>query len=380
MFAKSVKFDRIRVVMRKKQLLFSFIGIVFIISATVLLILYGRGWKVNPETRDLSKTGLLSASSWPSGASVFINGRLTTATNTPVQLDPGKYQVRIEKEGFIPWEKAVEIKPELVYETNARLFPAAPELKPLTSSGVLNPVLSPDGEKIVYGVASSSAQKNGIWTIDMKTNPLNLGGNQRQIIKDMPGFSFSNASLFWTPDSKSVLVTLTNGNFLLDATTTNDGAKLFDVTATLPALKAQWDEQEKTQKTTLINRLPIEISKTASASAMVKISYDETKALYKENLNVKGFKVYDIEKKKTYDIPDAKIIYWLPEPENTHLVLVNDQEISIIESEGTNRVVIFSGPFENGIAYPWSDGLRLVILTSFSRALGSANLYTISLR
>ncbi len=216
----------------------------------------------------------------------------------------------------------------------------------------------------------------------MKMNVLSFGGNQRQIVRDTPQFSFSSSTFSWTPDSKSVLVSLKNGTFLLDqSTTTVDTDRLFDVTATLPTLRSQWDEQIKTQRVTDISRLPSDITPLASSSAIFKVSLDETKLLYKESTASNHFNVYNFKDKKTYQLPNAKQVYWLAEPENRHVVLINDSEIAVIEFEGTNRATIFSGSFENGVAFPWPDGLRIVVQTSFNRLNNQdGNLYTISLR
>ncbi|HKZ34528.1 MAG TPA: PEGA domain-containing protein [Patescibacteria group bacterium] len=365
-----------------RRFLISLLGALFILAATLLLIGYGRGWRFNPETRDLSKTGLLSASSWPSGASVFIDGRLTTATDSTVQLPPGVYQVQISKDGYLPWEKSIPVQPELVYETNARLFPAAPELKPLTLTGAVSPVLSPDNDKITYAVASSSAQKAGVWVINMKEHPLSLGGNQRQIVKDTPRLTWAKAKFTWTPDSLSVLASFPDGsNYLLDATRLNTPEKIFDVTATLSRLKAEWEDERKIQEDARLARLPEPAQKIASGSALVKISQDETKLLLQKPEDTDSYLVYDIKDDKTFSIPVAKEVYWLPEPENRHLILVEDNTISVVEYEGTNKMTLYSGYFEEKVAYPWPDGLQLVILTNFNFAAGVvSNLYTLSLR
>src|SRR3989344_7346377 len=112
-------------------------------------------------------TLILVATSDPNGASVLINGTLKTATNNSLNLQPDNYDITLQLDGYSPWQKTIPIKQEEVFKTNAFLFPKVPNLTPLTLTGATNPVLSPDQSKIVYSVASASAQKNGLWILDM---------------------------------------------------------------------------------------------------------------------------------------------------------------------------------------------------------------------
>ncbi len=49
-----------------------------------------------------------------------------------------------------------------------------------------------------------------------------------------------------------------------------------------------------------------------------------------------------------------------------------------MEYDGQNRTTLYSGPFVNRFLYPWPDGSRLLIQTSFSPET-PANLYAIEL-
>ncbi len=81
----------------KKQILISISIITFLLIATSLVIMYGRGYRFGFENGkpDLTSTGLLVATSNPNGAQVFINDHLTTATDNTLSLFPGTYKVSI---------------------------------------------------------------------------------------------------------------------------------------------------------------------------------------------------------------------------------------------------------------------------------------------
>ena len=63
--------------------------LLFIILGTIAVILYGRGYRIDFKQKTLTPTGLLSATSDPIGAQVYIVGVLKKATNNHINIDPG---------------------------------------------------------------------------------------------------------------------------------------------------------------------------------------------------------------------------------------------------------------------------------------------------
>src|ERR1700690_3593733 len=74
-----------------------------ILGASAVIIAYGRGYRT--DGLNVKPTGLLSTSSDPIGAQVFIDGKLITATNNSVNVDPGSHAIQISKDGYLSWEK-----------------------------------------------------------------------------------------------------------------------------------------------------------------------------------------------------------------------------------------------------------------------------------
>lgn len=66
-------------------------------------------------------------------------------------------------------------------------------------------------------------------------------------------------------------------------------------------------------------------------------------------------------------------------PDSKHLLLVEDGKIKIMEYDGQNITTVYSGPFANNFVYPWPDGSKLIIKTSFSPD-SPDNLYVIDLK
>jgi hypothetical protein len=73
----------------------------------------------------------------------------------------------------------------------------------------------------------------------------------------------------------------------------------------------------------------------------------------------------------------TETLQWFPD--SKHLMFVQDQAVKIVDYDATNVVTVYSGPFQKDFIYPWPDGSRLVISTTFSPG-APPNMYAIELR
>jgi len=383
---------------------------ILVLIGAFLVIRLAQGYRPDLSTRSLRPSGLLVATSVPDGAQIYLDGKLTSATNTTINLNPGEYEVEIKKEGYTPWKKTLTIKKELVTKADAYLFPTYPNLQSLTFTGALNPILSPDGQKVVFAVSQSSLEKNGLWVLDLGDRLLGLPRDPRKIVASAPGGrDFSLAELTWSPDSKQILATLKlkvgAENILLDASQLNPANLLIDVTDRLATIQAGWQKDEQLKLDAQLAKLPQKLQKTLATTVKnIQFSDDETKILYTatasaqipqdlipalpststqpENRNLEKGKiyVYDLKEDKNFFIieEDAKKkIAWFPT--SKHLFLVQVGKITILEYDNTNWVDVYTGPFEEMYAYPFPAGNRILVLTSLSTDTPQ-NLYAISLR
>ena len=403
---------------RPPRILITVLALIIISASTLLAIKFAKGYRPSLKTRALQGTGLLSANSYPRGASVLINDKLTTATDDTLNLPPGQYQVKIQKDGYIPWEKSLTIEAELVTQTNTRLFPAVPNLTPVTFSGALNPIPSPDGQKIVFSVANANTDaKNGLYVLDLTDRPFGLSSDPRQISQNSPKYDFVNAKLTWSPDSRQILALVNEGkvnetNVLLDQSRLNAIADMKDVTARLPLITKEWQTttEQKTKEQAAI--FPDLIQQVATQAAALAFAPELDKILFvpsgeltlpenlipplpasstqdeQRRLKPGNVYVYDLKEDKNFWIAgadDLSQIQWYSD--SRHLLIVDGNlpaqagKITVAEYDGSNRQTIYAGPFVDDFVYPWSNGSSLLILTSLNG--GSAlppNLYSINLK
>jgi hypothetical protein len=267
--------------MRSKRFLITFLTAIAIFAGTLIAIQFAKGYRPGQDGV-LQGTGLLAANSFPNGAQVYLDGKLTTATDNTLNLQPGTYDVQIKKDGYVPWEKSLKIEKELVSQTNAVLFPSAPSLTPLTFTGASNVSVSPDGQKLAFYVASASAQtKNGLYVLDLTDSLLSLQHGPRQIAETANGVDLSNAKLLWSPDTTQILVSYDGHNILLDPNIMNSIADAQDVTYQLPTIFSQWEENLYKVERTRLAKFPDAIQYIATASAKnVYFSPDDYRLLY----------------------------------------------------------------------------------------------------
>jgi len=362
-----------------RRFLITLVTFVIIAMAAFAAVLLAKGYTFSPQQKRLVGTGIISITSTPDAASVFLDGHLTTATNANISsLPPKEYMVRIVKEGFIPWERKVEVKEGLVSDLKVRLFPAIPTIYPLTFTGVLNATLSPDGQKLVYIVPTG--KKAGVWVWQMSFDqPIAFArGAEPHQISSSGITDYSKAILRFSPDSKQVLASKGANNYLLETSQLNTEPK--DITPLLSSTLKGWDDDQKSADAArILNIKDLEIRKIASESAELKWSPDETKFLFASELVDQKFKVYDVEEKVEYQIPEAKAHFWLPD--SRHIVLVEESNISVVDFDGTNKAVVYAGKFEPTQVFTWPDSSRLALVTSFPTPTASEpNLYGINLK
>jgi len=412
--------------------------LLFIIGATVAVILWGRGYRPDFKGNTLKSTGLLSATSDPIGAQVYIEGKLKTATNNPINLDPGWYTVKIAQEGYIPWEKKLRLQGEVVTRTDAFLFPTSPSLSPLTNTGILSPLLSPDGTKIAYVIPQRNdgitSKKAGLWVYELAEKTLGFNRDPRQLQIYDPAFNFSQSTFSWSPDSTQLMVSNGKSIRLYNVARVGDFA---DITFSANSIKRDWDDtkQLKLKQQLAAFKQPI-IDIATSSARVIALSPDETKILYEatgtatiaqvlippligtnpteEARSIEPGKIYVYDSKEdrnyflldkneliqtkgsptpspktkkstTSSTPELSIlsselsIYWFPT--NRHLVMGLAGKIDIIEYDRTNWVTVYSGPFKDGFIAPYPSGSRIIILTNLNPDASTLpNLYTVNLR
>jgi len=420
----------------QKRALIAFATLIFVLLATFIIGTLARGYRFDFNEKRLKSTGLLVANSIPKGAQVWIDDKLKTATDQTITLPPGQYKVEIKKPGYSTWKKNIQINKEVAITTDAYLFPLAPDLKSLGFTGITNPNLSPDGTKVVYFVppstdiaspssnitttpiATDSLEEIGMEIINLTEKTLGRSFKPRVLAKTRSDFNFDQATVDWSPDSRKILLTISQDDdkeyFILDINQTYDFTVL-PIISTPPSqvLKtiAKWQKEKELEKKELFSKFT-EVMETILKEKCQDIAFspDETKILYQvteatkipEKLIAKeiigastqkeerdlvsgDWYIYDLKEDKNFLIlkeekSEKTKIKWFPT--SKHLLLVEKGEnVKIIEYDGTNHITVYAGPFENSFVFPFPSGKSLLISTSLNGSEKKLpHLYAVSLQ
>lgn len=116
-----------------------------IAGLVVLLTMYMIGYRFNAQSQTITQGGLLQFDSYPSGATVAVDGgTLSSRTATRLDATAGSHTVTMSRDGYVPWQKTVSLEPGTILWLNyARLIPQklTPEIVyeyPLLASAVAN--------------------------------------------------------------------------------------------------------------------------------------------------------------------------------------------------------------------------------------------------
>jgi hypothetical protein len=81
---------------------------------------------------------------------------------------------------------------------------------------------------------------------------------------------------------------------------------------------------------------------------------------------------------KTYHTPlYSNTLQWMPD--SRHLLYDSANQVQVLEYDGNNDTTVYSGPFQPDFIYPWPDGSKVLVVTSFSTD-SPANLYAVELK
>lgn len=148
---------------RRRTYFFLLVVIFFLVAPAVTL--YSQGYTFNLTSLTFNKTGAIFVSTSPKGIRIFINNTLETVTGDTIfsqgklisHLVPGTYDVRIEKDGYFPWEKTLQVDPQLVTEAR-NIFLVPRETTPVViDEKVSDMIASASNAKIAYVKSDGAA-------------------------------------------------------------------------------------------------------------------------------------------------------------------------------------------------------------------------------
>lgn len=378
------------------------------VTLTILLIVSGivmffaQGYRIDIGNRNLEQTGILTVNSLPEGALIFLNEIPQDVTDNSIQgLKPGTYDLRLEKEGYQSWTRTVEISVGRVTQHTALLISLFPEIKPLTLTGVNNPQVSLDGQKIVY--TTSQAQNNlptqsGVWLLELTSRPFNIASRPTLLLTDTPTLPYSAAKISWGGDNQSLVLEMPDGEIFLYDLQAGQTRPLSPENKLI--LEEDWAQLAKRNEELLREQFDSEIRKELPGQETGGVwSPDQTKILYTQlkdgmreyhiiDLNPTEFSlpvqsVEDIKRYVPYSEKQEQNATVLWHANSMHLFIIETSgesqgSISILELDGENKTSLYNGRIINQHVFSHPDGNKILIHTNFTSDQAQSNLYSLT--
>lgn len=384
--------------MTRVRVLLFLLGIIVVGFLGYIAITFAKGYRLDFKTLKIVSKGILVVKTDPTGAQIFVDKSLLGASDSNFTLSPGRYDVEIKKSGFITWYKRLTIEKETVTEVKADLFRSTPSFAPITQDGVTQPVSSDHFSQIAY------AGEDGLWILENMNFPIGFAKDPRQITDG----NLTNASWQFSPDGRQILLETASGSFLLDTGKLTLQSQRINMSSKKTSILETWRKEQEAKLLAQARNLPPEIADVLQRKAsLVKFSPDENKILYtasssatlssnlikpipgastqEENRDIKidHTYVYDIKEDRNFLIDttdnwEKRTLFWLPNSRN--LVLGDEGRITVMDYDGTNRQIVFSGNYTPPYVFPFLNGEKLLILTNLGADSQTPNLYSISVK
>jgi len=208
---------------KTRTILFTFFVFLFCII-TPLIVLYSQGYRFNFRAQEgekrVVKTGGFYFKVWPDQVEIQLDNKGKKKKTEFLfgsllwqNLLPKNYKIKIEKEGFQPWQKTLAVKEKMVTEIkNILLFPQKLEYKNI-SQNVQNFWAFPDGKKFILEKINPLTEKSGVknWRLSI----LDTTKNVQSLLIEESLISKKELSeiksLLISQDSKKILLNILSG-------------------------------------------------------------------------------------------------------------------------------------------------------------------------
>jgi len=214
---------------KTRNILFSIFVLAFAIIAP-LVCLYAAGYQVG-NNFSVQKTGILVIKTEPTAATIYLenktqknlvdnllqtNKQSYTTPNRIKNLLPGKYDIKLEKEGYWAWEKQLQIDPgQSIYIENVNLFKNNLPT-PLNNQQYSDLIPSPNGRMLL------AIYQHGADIINLDDDTIKNISIATASVKTV----FTKDNCLWSPNNDAIIL----GQYLYDLSNTEQTRNINELT------------------------------------------------------------------------------------------------------------------------------------------------------
>ena len=190
---------------KSRTLLFLVLAFIFL-TAAPSVIFFSQGYRVDFQAKRFAQIGAFYFDAHPTKAQIFIDGKKVAETarftgdSLSKNLLPKTYHVELQKEGYVSWNKNLEIIPKQVTEARSiTLFPENPEFS-ISKQHVQKMWVAPNGQDIL----TLQNLENELWALTLWNTRTD---QEHYLLKpEFPDDEILNIQ--WAPNSNSFFVRL----------------------------------------------------------------------------------------------------------------------------------------------------------------------------
>lgn len=316
-----------------KNIIPGLIFLILFIGILIGVIAYARGYRVNFDEGTVTSTGIVSVSSSPKPAKVYVNGELKGATDVNLTLPYGQYTIEVKKDGYTSWKKTISLKGEIVMSLDSHLFPKNPSLTPLTNLGIVKAIPMGNTDKLILFSQAGDVEKDGIYLFESSQRPIAIFPPLKPLLLKslLPEtIDLSTAKIDYSPNYRQAILTLVDSEteiaYLISLE--NENTELFDITSSKENILTAWNDEKNEEIAKVIETLPKELVTLAQESfQVVSIAPNEKRIIYRakddvtlplvidppliganqtleeRELKAGGIYIYDKKEDKNYRVP-----------------------------------------------------------------------------
>lgn len=193
--------------MRKYISIIIFI-LLFIAIISTVSILIARGY--NFTNSELRENGILSISSIPEGATIYINDEKKATSPEKIELVSGTYEIELVHDTYTSWKKQINVEPLITKEISVTLYPENLSIEQITFASIDKVFYSQDGDFALYTTVEDPS--SSIWLVKLEKSIFDISSSEPRKIADtsfLPEecLSKSTYSINISEDNEKALIT-----------------------------------------------------------------------------------------------------------------------------------------------------------------------------
>lgn len=319
----------------RRRLLFYTLIAVFIVIAPPL-IFYSLGYTFNIFQARIEQTGGIFVKSKTPRLSLFLNNAFIKETSffsggaLLTSVTPGTHLLRLEKQGFNPWSKTVEVEPTVVTELRHILLGPNPALI-ATSTPEEIALLAPLENPSLTGIAGAK-NKSSDYRTDKKGNLIrqDAAGTSTPVASNVHSFNILDNTVWWV-DKNGFLARLEE-----------DGKTI--TTLGRPGF--------------YLNKKPVEILKSPSGIAVI---LDSSGGLFLVNDEGRITPLDGGVSALRFDSKGEKML--LQKEKSIELFWLQDYSYQPFTKKGTRQVILELSTAIQGVTWYYGDDMHAVLRT-----------------